>query len=522
MPNNLTAVEAKWLVDNCMPEHATAEAPGWPPGGFFRKVLGGNMRDNGQLETAYLMLEPGKHLCLKVQELGELPTRYSKTVYHGTSLGALEKIMSEGFRPSVGAGSEAAGQKFGCALPMVYTSGLLETAHGYVGNVDNGQRIGSDERFGPKVNCVIWMQADPKQRLFYKKASKNKSGQLRNEQQGYHPKDLRITKIYLHCIEAGNTSPQKAKYGDGEPNGEQRRRLNADLRAAAALLFTEDQAPWWRPPSIIVQTKKEKAAGSVSKANRRVLKRWKRERANKQATPGSSSAPSKKDDSPTRHEGATSKSAPASGRDHDAHLEGAVKRLAAKEQEERGKLEAAASPPVQKAAKPAPSEQRGAGTTPPMGKGDGPTPPEQMGVVLPPPTEVYSQNSLLTRKSKYGQQKTSEASGETATTEAEAAQNLRATIAALAPAPPLAPPPPPHAAQHQQRSRSPRTRGVDTRGLCNNGCGRPAAMGYVACCRTCTQTSGRSHGPRCNAAFQQSSKESSKARPWRRTGLYDE
>ena len=92
---NLTAVQAKWLVDNCMPEHATAEAPGWPPGGFFRKVLGGNMRDNGQLETAYLMLEPGKHLCLKVQELGELPTRYSKTVYHGTSLGALEKIMTE-------------------------------------------------------------------------------------------------------------------------------------------------------------------------------------------------------------------------------------------------------------------------------------------------------------------------------------------------------------------------------------------------------------------------------------------
>ena len=145
MPNNLTEVEAKWLVDNCMPEHATAEAPGWPPGGFFRKVLRGNMRFYVQLENAYLMLEPGKHLCLKVQEPGELPTRYSKTVYHGTSLGALEKIMSEGFRPSVGAGSGAAGQKFGCALPMVYTSGLLETAHGYVGNLDNGQRIGSDE-----------------------------------------------------------------------------------------------------------------------------------------------------------------------------------------------------------------------------------------------------------------------------------------------------------------------------------------------------------------------------------------
>ena len=425
MPNNLTAVEAKWLVDNCMPEHATAEAPGWPPRSFFRKVLGGNMRPGVHLENAYLMLEPGKHLCLKVREPEELPIRYSTTVYHGTSLGALEKIMSVGFRPSVGGGSEVAGQKFRCALPMVYTSGLLKTAHGYVGNVDNGQRIGSDERFGPKVNCVIWMQADPEERLFHKKATKNKNGQLRNEQQGYHPKDLEITKIYLHCIEAGNTSPQEAWYGDKELNGEQKRRLRHDLRAAAALLFTEEQAPWWSPPSIIVQTKKEKAAGSVSK----------------ETTPGSSSAPSKKDDSPTRHEGATSKSAPASGRDHDAHLEGAVKRLAAKEQEERGKLEAAASPPVQKAAKPAPSEQRGAGTTPPMGKGGGPTPPEQMGGVPTPPTGVYYQNYFRTRKSEYGQQldlvpgagtQTSEASGETATTEAEAAQNLRATTVELA------------------------------------------------------------------------------------------
>ena len=322
------------MVDNCMPEHATAEAPGWPPGGFFRKVLGGKMRDNGQLETAYLMLEPGKHLCLKVQELGELPTRFSKTVYHGTSLGALEKIMSEGFRPSVGAGSEAAGQKFGYPLPMVYTSGLLETARGYVGNVDNGQRIGSDERFGPKVNCVIWMQADPEKRLFHKKATKNKSGQLRNEQQGYHPKDLRITKIYLHCIEAGNTSPQKAKYGDGKPNGKQRRRLNADLRKAAALLFDEQQAPWWKPPpKVIQQKKKEGVAAGLSKANRRVLQRWRKERRGEPAS-GSGAAPL----SP-RPPGVAPKSAPAGGREHDTHLEEAVERLAAMERDERVRLE---------------------------------------------------------------------------------------------------------------------------------------------------------------------------------------
>ena len=42
---------------------------------------------------------------------------------------------------------------------------------------------------------------------------------------------------------------------------------------------------------------------------------------------------------------------------------------------------------------------------------------------------------------------------------------------------------------------------------------QPAATGHcshrLSTTRTCTQTSGRSHGPRCNAAFQQSNKESS-------------
>ena len=87
-----TAVQLKWLLDNRVPAHATAEAPGWPPGRFFRKVLRSKMRGSGQVETAYLMLEPGKHLCLKVQELRDIPTRFSQTVYHGTSLGALEKL----------------------------------------------------------------------------------------------------------------------------------------------------------------------------------------------------------------------------------------------------------------------------------------------------------------------------------------------------------------------------------------------------------------------------------------------
>ena len=480
--NNLTAVQVKWLVDNCMPEHATAEAPGWPPGGFFRKVLGGNMRDNSQLETAYLMLEPGKHLCLKVQELGELPTRYSKTVYHGTSLGALEKIMTEGFRPSVGAGSGAAGKKFGCALPMVYTSGLLETAHGYVGNVDNGQRIGSDERFGPKVNCVIWMQADPEERLFHKKAVKNKSGQLRNEQQGYHPKDLAITKIYLHCIEAGNTSPQKAKYGDGEPNGWQRRRLNADLRKAAALLFDEQQAPWWKPPpKVIQQKKKEGVAAGLSKANRRVLQRWRKERRGEPAS-GSGAAPL----SP-RPPGVAPKSAPAGGREHDTHLEEAVERLAAMERDERVRLEtqrlAAQAPPPP----PPASMEKDEGVQPSDSTGEPAEPsfPVALQRADPVPTGAAAREQLETRRL--------------------AGQNVP---------PPRIPPP---AAQGSQRSRSPRQRRGDTRRLCINGCGRPAATGFAACCRTCSASGGisagvtRSHGPRCNEAWQRANEQPSPA-----------
>lgn len=34
---------------------------------------------------------------------------------------------------------------------------------------------------------------------------------------------------------------------------------------------------------------------------------------------------------------------------------------------------------------------------------------------------------------------------------------------------------------------------------CRNGCGRLAAEGYAACCRTCTDTNAGNHGPRCNA-----------------------
>ena len=63
--------------------------------------------------------------------------------------------------------------------PTVYTSALLETAAGYVGNEQSGQRIGE----GPAVNCVIWLKADPQMRLYRKKPVKNKSDQHRNEQQ---------------------------------------------------------------------------------------------------------------------------------------------------------------------------------------------------------------------------------------------------------------------------------------------------------------------------------------------------
>ena len=91
------------------------------------------MRKGFQLETAYLMLEPGKHLRLKVRDAADLEERFSLTVYHGTSLGALVGIMESGFRPSLGAGHYEAGEPYNCKLPMVYTSGLLHTAASYWG-----------------------------------------------------------------------------------------------------------------------------------------------------------------------------------------------------------------------------------------------------------------------------------------------------------------------------------------------------------------------------------------------------
>ena len=290
MTCRLTTAEAQWLVDNCLPTHPVSEPPAWPPGAYFRRLLGCSMRESVQLETAYLMLVPGKHLRLKVQDRDAIPKRFTQTVYHGTSLGALDKIMSTGFRPSLGAGADEAGKKYNCSLPMVYTSGLLTTAKGYVGNVSTGQRIGSGQHLGPKVNCVIWLKANPDKRLFRKKPVRNKSGQLRNEQQGYHPKDLTISLIFLHCVEAGMITPQQAKFGDVQPDGKALRRLNADLRAAAALLFDVEQAPWWKAPAKKVQAR-SKSRAQLSKRNRRVLQRWRKQRARKQRASGSGSAP---------------------------------------------------------------------------------------------------------------------------------------------------------------------------------------------------------------------------------------
>ena len=61
-------------------------------------------------------------------------------------------------------------------------------------------------------------------RLYRKAPTKNKSGQLRNEQQGYHPQDLVVSKIYLHCVASGTVTPAQARFGDAEPSGKELRR----------------------------------------------------------------------------------------------------------------------------------------------------------------------------------------------------------------------------------------------------------------------------------------------------------
>ena len=110
-------------------------------------------------------------------------------------------------------------------------------AAGYVGNERSGQRIG----YGPRVNCVIWLKADTRMRLYHKKPVKNKSGQLRNEQQGYHPQDLVISQIFLHCVATGTVTPEQARFGDAQPNGKEHRRMCEDLRAAAEMLCDAQQ-----------------------------------------------------------------------------------------------------------------------------------------------------------------------------------------------------------------------------------------------------------------------------------------
>ena len=209
-----------------MPPNFVPVLPPWPPGRYFARILKKQMREGFFFETAYLMLVPGKHLRLPVRDAADLEERFSLTVYHGTSLGALGGIMADGFRPSLGAGKDEAGKPYNCKLPMVYTSALLHTASGYVGNERTGQRIGE----GPIVNCVLWLKADPTMRLWRKRPVKNKSGQLQNEQQGYHPDDLVVTDIFLHCIALGTVTPEQARFRDAKPNAKEQRRNHPPLK----------------------------------------------------------------------------------------------------------------------------------------------------------------------------------------------------------------------------------------------------------------------------------------------------
>ena len=56
------------------------------------------------------------------------------------------------------------------------------------------------------------------------------------------------------------------------------RRMNADLRAAAGMLFDAHQAPWWSAPPKKVQVKKKGSIALLRSRIRRILKRLRRKR----------------------------------------------------------------------------------------------------------------------------------------------------------------------------------------------------------------------------------------------------
>ena len=226
MSRILTDEEVRWLKDHRLPPSGPAAPPLWPPGQFFKRILGCKANKSLKYETAYLMLVPGKHLHLRVRDAAKIEKRFSLTVFHGTSLGACGEIMSGGMRPVLGTGSEEAGKPYNCSLPMFYTSALLHTAQGYVGNARTGQSIGE----GPVVNCVLWLKADPDMRLYHKKAVKNKAGKRVNEQQGYHPKHLVISDIFLHCVASGTVTPAQARPGQFWATSAGKRRNHTPLK----------------------------------------------------------------------------------------------------------------------------------------------------------------------------------------------------------------------------------------------------------------------------------------------------
>ena len=73
-------------------------------------------------------------------------------------------------------------------------------------------------------------------------------------------------------------TPHQARFGLEKPDGKALRRMSADLRAAAAMLFDAEQAPWWSAPMAKVQLKKKGSIALLRNRTRRVLKRWRKKR----------------------------------------------------------------------------------------------------------------------------------------------------------------------------------------------------------------------------------------------------
>jgi len=147
---------------------------------------------------------------MSIKNAQKIPSRYYEKpgslkwhvldLYHGTSAFQIPNIMSQGLRPTLGAGCDALEAQFGIPVPGVYlakswkvaTMYPIESTTGLIPQdkigVSGGSYVSLDGT--PPLRAVVRVLADASQQLWHRGSN----------QSAYKPSDLHITHVCFYAV----------------------------------------------------------------------------------------------------------------------------------------------------------------------------------------------------------------------------------------------------------------------------------------------------------------------------------